>query len=167
MPRHTDTDPQQIEKTLSWMRDWHVKGNKQAHSKADVGADLWRVPAVKARDILGYIHNLEIIQDRLIAVMTVKLTKTGNNKDIAASEGRPGASTNIKIVAACSKSAHCCFKQGSIIICSECDMSVSIDTKHLFNLLAAPCIPQIKHISDAMGNRFTHPTHQVAIYGGV
>jgi len=37
---------------------------------------------------------------------------------------------------------------------------------NLLNLLEAPCIPQIKHISYPVLNIFPHPTHHVILYSG-
>ena len=46
-------------------------------------------------------------------------------------------------------------------------MSVSCSAPHVFEILKAACVPELKHISYPVGNRSTHPTHSIVLYGGV
>lgn len=45
MPSHTADDPKKLGIAPSWMRRWHVLGNKQADLKADAGAAIDKIPA--------------------------------------------------------------------------------------------------------------------------
>jgi len=67
MPSHTADDPKKLGIAPSWMRRWHVLGNKQADLKADAGAAIDKIPACKAKDISWILH-LDLIQECLIAV---------------------------------------------------------------------------------------------------
>lgn len=119
-------------------------------------------------EIIARCHMLEIIEDRLSAVMNIILYQTGSKrKELVPIEGKPAASKNTKINAACVKSADCWLRQGPRIFCTECDMSVSIEPKTLIKLVGISFTPQLKHISHPVGTRFTHPIHQVIVYGGV
>lgn len=73
----------------------------------------------------------------------------------------------MQIEAACQQSSHNCIHKNARIYCTECSMSVSVGAKHLLDLLKSSCIPTCKNISYHVGNRFTHPTHSVVLYGGV
>ena len=64
-------------------------------------------------------------------------------------------------------SPHIGVQKGSRIHCTECSMSVSVSAPHLFDIIQSACIPECKHISYPGGNKFTHITHTVVIYGGV
>ena len=82
MPSHTDTDPKKLEIAPSWMKEWHANGNTQADIRADAAADLWRVPAIKAKGILSYILNPEVIRDRLISDLELTLDRIGAKKNL-------------------------------------------------------------------------------------
>ena len=46
-------------------------------------------------------------------------------------------------------------------------MSVSCSAPHIFEVLRAACVPELKHISYPVVNMFTHLTHSIVLYGGV
>ena len=46
-------------------------------------------------------------------------------------------------------------------------MSVASAALHVCDVLKSACVPDLKHVSYPVGNRFTHPTHSIALYGGV
>lgn len=131
---------------------------------AGARADIHKVPAVRTKPILSFISNLDLIQERFLAV-TKQLPYRNRNKK--AIEGRPSATKCFQIKLACTKSSRCCITQYTIIFCADCSMSVSINAKHIFDILESPCIPEANHISYTVGNIFTQPTHTVTLYGGV
>ena len=102
------------------MKEWHADGNKQADIRADVAADLWRVPAIKAKGILSYILNLEIDQDRQIAVLEFTLNQLGGKKKepVVPIEGRLTASKKAKIQQSYGPISACCRINGSQIHCT-------------------------------------------------
>ena len=104
-----------------------------------------------------------------MTVISLSPATTGQHKKEAEVpiEGRPAFTKKAKINQALVQSTHRCLRNGSRIYCTKCNMSVSADAKHLFNLLEPPCIPQLKHVSFPVANRSTHPTHNLICYGGV
>jgi len=51
--------------------------------------------------------------------------------------------------------------------CNQCNSSVSIHTKHIFDFIASTFIPGDRYVSLAIGNYHTHPSHQIVLHGGV
>jgi len=50
------------------MQDWHVQGNKVADELAGAAAELHAVPLEQAKSIIKIYKDLELIQNRIIAV---------------------------------------------------------------------------------------------------
>ena len=74
------------------MQVWHVLGNDQADLKADAGADIRQGPAVEAKDIRSFMDNLDLVQERLVAVMKLFRHRNPNTKAI---DGGPAVTKNI------------------------------------------------------------------------
>jgi len=71
MPSHTDSQPHKKKLAPSWMQDWHVKGNNEADTLGNRGAEFHTIPLGKVQHIIDLVNNLVLIQNRLIYVTTL------------------------------------------------------------------------------------------------
>jgi len=81
MPSHTDKHKEKLDKAPTWMKDWHVRCNKVADELAGKAAELHAVPEDQAKRIIKIYKDLDLIQNRIIAV-TKLFPQRKHNKTI-------------------------------------------------------------------------------------
>ena len=163
MLSHTADDPKKKAKAPSWMKDWHVKANDKADCNADTAAALHVVPRNIAAPLIKVLNNLALIQERHIAVTKLLPQRSRNVKIIK----EPCPTKEFRLMAACAESPHICIHMDSRTYCTDCSMSVASAAPHVLDVLKSACVPDLKHVSYPVGNRFTHPIHSIVLYGGV
>ena len=68
MPSHTDKQKEKKKKAPEWMKERHVKGNNVADRLAGKAVELHAVPDEPAKRIIKIYKDLELIQNRIVAV---------------------------------------------------------------------------------------------------
>lgn len=154
MPSHTETDPKTLKIAPSWMKHWHVIGNKTADELASMAAASHAIPKYEAQFIVDILKKLHLVQDRISVVTKMFPQRPHNTKRCKLN---PVSMTH-KIDAAIALSSHNLFRVNSRLVSTSCNSSVSMKTKHVFDFIASICIPEDKLISLPIGKLHTHIT---------
>lgn len=129
MPSHTDKHREKLEKAPTWMKDWHVAGNKVADELAGAAAELHAVPEEQAKAIIKIYKDLDLIQNRITAV-TKMFPQRKHNKTIHGNiKYKP--TYKDQIVEKLKSSQHDCVIYGERLFCCGCNSNVSIRAEHI------------------------------------
>jgi len=157
MPSHTDKHKEKLEKAPTWMKDWHVAGNKVADELAGAAAELHAVPEEQAKTIIKIYRDLDLIQNRIIAV-TKMFPQRKHNKTIH---------DNIKykptykdqIIEKLESSQHDCVIYGERLYCCGCNSNISIRAEHISEFIESSCLIPGRTMTYAVGEQHTQHTH--------
>jgi len=165
MPSHIDRHKEKLEQAPSWMKDWHVAGNKVADELAGAAAELHAVPAEQAKHIIKIYKDLDLTQNRIIAV-TKLLPQRKHNITIHDNIKYKPTYTN-QIIEKLKSSQHDCVIFGERLYCCGCSSNISIRAEHINDFIQSSCLIRDRTMTYAVGKQHTHHTHKITIYGGV
>ena len=170
MPSHID-DPSVSKKKKktpppAWLQPCHIKANAKADEMAKFGAREHEVPVDVAKVVLDRFRHLKLIQGRLVAVVAGLPQRPHRPKVLR--EIRPSRNSLIDKAVASTKHVLTFSDQHDRYNCISCNASVSKSATHLISFLEATCVPAREPCRIIpIGKKFSHPSHQLKLYGGV
>ena len=157
MPSHTAKHKDKLEKAPDWMKEWHVKGNDVADDLAGKAAELHAVPEDQAKKIIKIYKDLELIQNRIIAV-TKLFPQRRHNKTIHDNiQYKP--TYKDQIVEKLKTSQHDCVIYGERLYCCGCNSNISIRADHISEFIQSSCLTPEHTMTYAIGKQHTHIIH--------
>ena len=166
LPSHVSNNPKN-KPIPSYVLPWHIKANDLVDKLASHAASEVQLPATCFTKYFKYIKLLKPIQYRATSIFRHLEPRKKH---------RCETPLRFPVATLLFATDHILFeeedsvKKVGIMCCQTCHGRVNINSPIARQFLTSPCVPLDKSefgLVIPIGNKFTHPSHKLKLYGGV